>query len=62
MMKRNENLSAKLEIIGGILQRSPLVSLLMILLVFAASVFLLLVPSQGDLPIDRKSTRLTPVT
>ena len=51
MMKLSENLSAKLEIIGGKLQRSAAVSLLMILMVFAASVFLLLVPSQGDLPI-----------
>ena len=51
MTKRSEKLSAKLENIGGKLQRSAAVSLLMILMVFVASVFLLLVPSQGDLPI-----------
>ena len=36
--------------IGGTLQRSPFVSLLMILLVFAAAVALLWMPSQSDLP------------
>ena len=36
--------------IGGKLQRSPFVSLLMILMVFAAAVALLWMPSQSDLP------------
>ena len=50
MSKRLNNPREFFQTLGGKLQRSPFVSLLMILMVFAAGVALLWMPSQSDLP------------
>ena len=51
MSKRKKSRREVFEAIGGWMQRSPFVSLLMILMVFGAAVFLLGVPPQSDLPV-----------
>ena len=51
--KRSRELMA---VIGEWLQRSPIISFLMVLLVFAAAVFLLGVRPQSDLPLLEKGS------
>jgi len=50
MKKNPTTLDERFDKVGAYLQRSPLMSLLMVLMVFAAAVFLLWMPSQSDLP------------
>ena len=50
MSANKKSFEEKIQVIGHFLQRSVIVSLLMLLMVFGAAVFLLWMPSQSDLP------------
>ena len=57
MSEEKKTAKALLEQVGAWTQRSPLVSLLMVLMVFGAGVALLWMPSQSDLPSIEKGSQ-----